>query len=195
MLVVSVLLAIILSAAWLASQVVTTAADRLMARNAAQTSGQTALERMTREIREAQVVFDGGGGTHTLNQTTNTGTSLSFWADIDHDGFIEQVTYSITAAGLLQRTVARTTKTNPVYPSDWGTASVPTTLAQLTPGTTNLFVEYTADDPPVVTTDPATTRAIQMTMNTVAKSGADTITVTIPPTQVEVRSFGTGYQP
>jgi hypothetical protein len=91
--------------------------------------------------------------------------------------------------------VARTTKTNPVYGVDWGAASAPTKLAQLSPGTTNLFAAYTSAAPPVLTTDPTTTRAIQINMNAVAKSGADTVTVTFPPTLVSVRAFGTGYQP
>jgi prepilin-type N-terminal cleavage/methylation domain-containing protein len=196
MLVVSVLLAIILGAAFMAQQVVTTSSDRIMARNAAQNTGQQALERMARELRQARVVYDADEQPHTLNQTTNTGTSISFWADIDHDGYTEQVTYSITAAGLLQRTVARTTKlNNPLYGVDWGTPSAPTTLAKMTAGTSNLFAAYTAADPPVVTTDPTTTRAIQITMNAVDKSGADTVTVNFPPTIVSVRAFGTGYQP
>jgi len=195
MVIVSMLLAMILAAAWMASQVVTTTSDRIMSRNEAQDEGQRAIETMTRELRQAHVVYDSDEQPHTLNQTVNTGTSISFWADIDHDNYTEQVTYALTSAGLLQRTVARTVKLNPIYGVDWGAPSAPRVLAQLTPGTTNLFATYTAADPPVVTTDPTTTRAIQLTLNTVAKSGADTITVNFPPVVVSVRAFGTGYQP
>lgn len=186
MLVVSVLLSIILAAAWMASQVVTTSADRMMARNDAQTTGQQALERMAREIRQAQTIE---ASTIRLAQTTNTSNYLSFYADVDHDGFIEKVTYSLTAAGLLQRTLARTIKIAPNH-DDFGAPSPPITLAKLTPGTNNLFAAYTSEDVPAVTTDPATTRAIQITMNCVAKSGADTVTVNFPPTLVSVRAFG-----
>jgi prepilin-type N-terminal cleavage/methylation domain-containing protein len=193
MMVVSVLVAIILAAAWLASATVTTAADSMMARNAAQTQGQQALERMTREIRQGRIIFDAAGQPNTVKSPI-TSTQLTFYADIDHDGLTERVTYNLTSAGLLQRSVARTTVVSPA-PTDYGADSAPITLAQMTPGTSNLFTCYTADDPPVVTTDPTTVRAVQVTMNTIAKSGGSAATMPFSPTLVEVRAYGDGYQP
>ena len=192
MMVVSVLVAIILAAAWLASATVTTAADSMMARNAAQTQGQQALERMTREIRQGRKIFDAAGQTNTIKSPI-TSTQLTFYADVDHDGLTERVTYNLTTGGLLQRSVARTTVVSPA-PTDYGADSAPITLAQMTPGTANLFTCYTADDPPVVTTDPTTVRAVQVTMNTIAKSGGSAATVPFSPTLVEVRAYGDGYQ-
>lgn len=194
MMVVSVLLAIILAAAWLASATVTTASDGMMARNQAQTQGQQALERLTREIRQGRIIYDRDTGSPTTVRAPITASSLTFYADIDHDSYVERVTYTLTTAGVLQRSIARTTVASP-GPNDFGSDAAPTVLANMTPGTSNLFTYWTSDDPPVQTTDPTTVRAVQVTMNTVSKSGGSTSTVTFPPTLVEVRAFGDGFRP
>lgn len=193
MMVVSVLVAIILAAAWLASATVTTASDRMMAGNQAQTQGQQALELMTREIRQGEIITDAAGVNYTI-KTPFSPTSITFYADVDHDGLAERVTYNLTTAGLLQRSVARTTVAYP-GPTDYGADSAPKTLAQMTPGTTNLFTYWTGDDPPALTTDPTTVSAVQVTMNTVAQSGANSVTVTFQPTLVQVRAYSDVFTP
>jgi len=193
MMVVSILVAIILAAAWMASATVTTAADGMISRSQAQTEGQQALELMTREIRQGEIITDAAGVNYTI-KTPFSPTSITFYADVDHDGLPERVTYNLTTAGLLQRSLARTTVVFP-GPTDYGADSAAKTLAHMTPGTANLFTYWDGGDPALSTTDPTTVSAVQVTMNTVARSGGSNVTVTFQPTLVQVRAYSDVFTP
>ena len=193
--IVTMMLGMILAAAYMAVGMVSTVTDGIIARGSAQDSGQLALEKMSREVRQAQTVTDAGTG-KTWRMAAASATSISFWADIDHNGILERVTYTLTG-GQLTRTTASATKTYP-SPSDFGVDTSATVLTQVDPALTTMFVLKNSSN--ATTTDisdsPVTAvTAVQMAMRSVVKSGAQTATVDFPPDLVQVRSFGPGIVP
>jgi type II secretory pathway component PulJ len=181
---------IILAAAYMVIGSVTTISDQIMARENAQSTGQLAVERMTREIRQAQKVQDSATGVDVYFGADPTPTSLIFYGDIDHNGWLERVTYKVTG-GQLTRQIATATKqlapTNGDFSAD-GPAQV---LAKVDPSLTTVFTPQDATSKP--TAVKANMTAMQVTMRTVAKSGNETQTVGFPPVWVEIRSYGPGF--
>jgi len=189
MMVVTSLLGMVLGAAYMVIGSVTTISDQIMAREQAQSTGQIAVEKMTREIRQAQVVQNPSGQSQYFGQAI-TGTSIVFFGDIDHNGWTERVTYSVVG-GKLVRTVAMSTKQLAPTTTDFGADSAPQTLAKVDPSLTTIFTPEDANAMP--TAVQAKTTAIQLTLRTIAKSGAISQTVNLPPVWVEIRSYGPGF--
>ena len=185
---VSILLGVILAAAYLAMGTVNRVSDGMMARSAAQTQGQSGLETMSRELRQAQIINNGPGGQEHLH--TLTATVVSFYTDIDHDGLIERVTYT-ASGGYINRTVARSNKAAP-YPSDFGADGTPTKLCTVDPTDTTFF-RYTdagtVSTPPAFTAIESQVRAVLIDLATVAKSADQSVTVNFPTTEIDVRAF------
>jgi hypothetical protein len=180
---------VVLGAAYMVMGSVSTMSDQIMARNSAQSTGQIAVERMTREIRQAQVVQNPSGQSQYFGQAV-TGTSIVFYGDIDHNGWIERITYNVVS-GKLRRTVAMSTKQLAPTSADFGADSAPQTLATVDPSLTTIFTPEDASANP--TAVQAKTTAIQLTLRTVANSGAISQTVNFPPVWVEIRSYGPGF--
>jgi type II secretory pathway component PulJ len=197
MVIVTLLLSIIITASYMALGMVTNVSDGIIARDDAYQTGQTAIEKMTKELREAQVVTDGSQNPYRMNPNTPpTATRICFFADIDHNGYLDRVTYQL-ASGQITRRTAPTTKTSPTY-NDFGTDSAPVVLTdQVDPALTTLFTLKNSDEATTTTiTDIATgVSAVQITMRTVAKSGTQSATVEFPVNTVQVRAFAPGITP
>jgi prepilin-type N-terminal cleavage/methylation domain-containing protein len=187
--IVTMLMGVILSAAYLAMGTVSTVSDGIMARGQAQDQGQGAIERMVRELRMAQVITDPATNDE-IRMANATPTNVSFYADIDHNGQIDRVTYNV-AGGLLTRTVAYSGKAA-VGPDDFGADSAPVTLAKLDPTDTTVFSYTDGASPPGLNPPADAVTTVQISISTVAKSGASSVTVDFPTTQVQVRAFPSG---
>ena len=191
LMVVTSLLGVVLGAAYMVIGTVTKISDQIMARESAQSSGQLAVERMTREIRQAQLVQSSSTGQNVYFKQAITGTSIIFFADVDHNGWLDKVTYSVVG-GKLIRTVANSNRQlAPTSPDNFGSDSAPQTLATVDPSNTTIFTPEDANGQP--TAAQAKTTAIQVTLSTIAKSGLETQSVDFPPVWVEIRSYGPGY--
>lgn len=193
--VVSMLLGVILSAAYLAMSMVSTASDGIMARGIAQDSGQTAIERMTREIRQGQTITDSVGG-QTYRFASLSATKIVFYADVDHNNTLDRVTYEL-ASGQVTRKIAAATKPYP-SPSDFGSDSAAMLLTKVDPTQTSMFTlldkngnttAATLDDPTAGVTE------VKVALRTIAHSGAQTATVEFPVAAVAIRSFAAGISP
>lgn len=184
-LVVSIMLGIILGAAWLAMGTVSNASDGIMARKIAQDKGELAIERIVREFRMTQGTGDQPNP--ILVDPTSTATTLKFYGDVDHNGSLERVTYKV-AGGLLTRQVAQSTPPSiNALAANFGADSAPVTLAVVDPTLTSPFVYLDTNNTAGAT--PANTQAIQINLRTVGHSGATTITVSFPPAQSSLRVY------
>jgi prepilin-type N-terminal cleavage/methylation domain-containing protein len=188
MMMVTMLVGIILSAAYLAMNLVNKVSDGLIARSAAQDQGQLALETMTREIRQGQEISDPSTG-DLYKTAAMTATKYSFYSDIDHDGYVERVTYT-DANGLLTRSVARSNMAAPAPSNFPATDSSSTVIANVDPTDLTLF-QYTDDATPTPNflTSDAKLTAVVVSLVTVAKSGPTSATVSFPNSVIDVRAF------
>lgn len=178
---VTMLMGVILAAAYGASQVVNSVSDGIMARSAAQEQGQLALEKMVRELRQAQVTSDG-----KRFYPNASASSVNFYTDIDHDGYVERISYYISNADLF-RTVARSNLAAPSS-AQFGADSTPVKLVDLDPSDSTVFT-YWDDSVPPVQIDGNNAFALQISLTAAAKSGNASATVTFPSTWVEARAI------
>jgi prepilin-type N-terminal cleavage/methylation domain-containing protein len=198
MVVVTALMAIITGTAYMALNMVTNVSDGIMARDDAYQSGQLAIEKMSKELREAQILTDGSQNEYRLNPNVPpTPTRICFAADVDHNGYLERVTYQL-AAGSITRRTATTTKVNPTW-NDFGADSAPTVITNRVDPTQTTFL-FALKDPDEATTTiiediDAGVRSVQITLRTVAKSGSKSATVEFPVSAVQVRAFAPGITP
>lgn len=197
MVVVTMLLAIITATAYGALGLVTNVSDGIMARDDAYQSGQLAIERMTKEIREAQLVTDGSQNPYRMNPNTPpTATRICFFADVDHNGYLERVTYQLST-GQITRRIATTTKLSPSY-NDFGADSAPLVLTdRVDPTLTSLFVLKNIDEntTSVITDARTAVSSVQITLRTIARSGSQSATVEFPVATVQCRAFSPGVTP
>jgi prepilin-type N-terminal cleavage/methylation domain-containing protein len=188
--IVTMLLGIILGAAYMAIQLVTTVSDQIMARGEAQEKGQLALEKMVRELRQAQIIYGDpdvvGYDPHKFSQ--NTATKVSFYIDSDNSGTVERVTYTCSGSQLT-RTIANSGLERP-RPEDFGSDSVPVVLTTIDPSVTTVFQYLDDSSPPSVVIDQVTPTAVRINLKTTAKSGTASMTATFPETTVFIRAFG-----
>jgi prepilin-type N-terminal cleavage/methylation domain-containing protein len=187
--VTTMLLGIILGAAYMALNLVTTVSDQTMARGEAQDTGQLALEKMVRELRQAQPInaVPPELGEEPVKFSQNTATKVSFYIDSDHNGTVERVTY--TASGSqLTRTVANSGMMTPT-PEDFGADSAPVLLATIDPSVTTVFQYVGRESPPNVVTEGDMVFAVRINLKTTARSGTALMTATFPETTVDIRAF------
>ena len=184
----AMLLGFILGAAYLVQGTVASVSDGVIARGQATNQGQLAIEKMTREIRMGQVVTDGAPNYNPYRLIQNSTTAISFYADIDHNGTLDRVTYKLTN-GLLTRSIATSSKHSPIvsYTTDFGTDSTPVTIANVDPSVTSIFSFL--DNQGNATSAQISVCAVQIALSTVAKSGAATVTIPFPTATVDVRAF------
>lgn len=193
--VVSMLLGVILSAAYLAMSTVSTASDGIMARNIAQDAGQTAVERMTRELRQAQTVSNVpvDGKVYRFAPPGVTSTKIAFFADVDHNGLLDRVTYEL-AGGQVTRRFAVATKAYPAL-NDFGGDSAAVAMAKIDPTQTTMFTCLDKNGSPTtaILDDPTSgITEVEMDLRTIAHSGTQTSTVEFPTAAVTIRSFAAG---
>jgi prepilin-type N-terminal cleavage/methylation domain-containing protein len=187
LMIVTMLLGVILGAAYMAIQMVTTVSDGIMARGEAQDRGQLALEKMVRELRQAQII---NKDSDEYRFKDNSATKVSFYLDADHNGTVERVTYNCSG-GQLTRSIASSGMENPT-PDDFGADSAPAVMAKVDPTQTTVFQYLDGASPPSLVTDPDAVTAVQITLKAAAKSGSTSMTVTFPDTTVAIRAFPAG---
>ncbi len=143
--------------------------DSLQARDAAVSEGRIAMDRLTREIRQAYEASDGTGA-FAVNQPR----CCSFYVDLNHDRLPERLTYYVQGNQLL-RTMA--TPTTIVPPYSFGAESSPVVIvSNLSSGWSgSMFTYYNDTSSVVASTSPATVSAVDMRIvnqSTVGKSVA-----------------------
>ena len=184
----AMLLFFILSAAYLAQSTVASVSDGIIARNQAQLQGQLAIEKMTREIRMAQVVTDGAPNYNPYRLSQLGPTALSFYGDVDHNGHTDRVTYKLTN-GVLYRSMSASPKASPLvsFTTDFGSDSSSTVLASVSPSTTTIFTYL--DNTGASTAQQLSVCSVRIALSTIAKSGPATATVDFPVATADVRAF------
>lgn len=103
---------VVLLAGYLLIQMVSTSSNAVQARGIAEDETRLALERMGRELRQAEEV--GGSAFYTWAPR-----DLSFYSDVDRDESPERVRYYVSGAQLV-RTVAQPTVIPPVSAASFG---------------------------------------------------------------------------
>jgi type II secretory pathway component PulJ len=184
---VTALLGVILGSAYMAVAMVQSVSDQMSARSIAQEQGQLAIERMVRELRQGQLIYDSSEDPYRFK--TCSGTCVSFYGDFDHNGTIDRVTYTYTG-GKLKRTLAQSNKAAPT-PTDFGADSTSTVLADVDPSVSTIFSYTDASNPPVKVVQADMVNSVLIDLKTIAKSGNTTAAVTFPTTGVQIRAFPT----
>jgi prepilin-type N-terminal cleavage/methylation domain-containing protein len=108
LLIASVIFPVVLAAGYLVFTTLSGNYSSIAAQSEATSEAQQVLDTMVREIRQAQAITDGGGAIATA-----TATTCSFYADLDHDGVPEEITYYVDGSDLYR---AEWQASNPVYP-------------------------------------------------------------------------------
>jgi prepilin-type N-terminal cleavage/methylation domain-containing protein len=185
---VTLLLGFILGAAYMAMGTVSKVSDDLIARTSAQEQGQLAVEKMTREMRMGQSLQTPGSTPVDTRFPQNSATVVSFYADVNHDGTLSKITYTL-AGNQITRQEALATKSYPLMPdtSNFGANSAATVVAKLDPSVTSVFSYM--DNTGALGASQGNTTAVQIKIKTIANSGASLIPVDIPTATVNVRSF------
>ncbi len=141
-LVVAVLVPVVLGIAFMLWQMVNGIVEQTEATDIANTRGRIAMDRIGRELRQAQEVVQGDGAFAAAQPRL-----CIFYADVDGDGIPERITYRVVGQEL-RRTQAHAT--NAVPPYTWGSdAPEQVVLPSLKGGWTgNVFDYFDTEDPP-----------------------------------------------
>jgi prepilin-type N-terminal cleavage/methylation domain-containing protein len=143
LLVVMTLMGVVLAAAYTLTNALSGWTNRVDARVRASDEARLLMDRMTRELRQAVEVTDGGGAfTQALPR------QCAFYSDIDRDGSPEIVSYRV-AGNVLYRGVAEPSRVVPPY-TPYGT-TVESVLVRSIDAlwTGSAFTYYDRSDPPV----------------------------------------------
>jgi len=173
---VSGLMVVVLGTAFMAFIATGTMSDGIQAREQAASSSALALERITREMRQARQLDSG----LFAFKTTEPNRAV-FYVDLDHTGEPERITYYVDG-GILYRMQAQTTKIAPVD-ADYGPDSAAQAITHLDPASTTVFTyynsgsgDYVAFTAPTEVTSPNLTTAVQITIKARATVGVSTMT-------------------
>jgi len=142
LLVVAALIPLVLGVAFMILQLVTGVVDRTEATDIANSNGRRAMERLGRELRQAQETVEGEGAFEDAQPRR-----CVFFADLDHDGVPEKVAYRVVGKNLY-RTQAHATTAVPPY--TWGPDEPETLVIDSLNGgwNGNVFDYYDTQDPP-----------------------------------------------
>lgn len=148
LLVVTMLMGMVLSLVFMMMGAVTKMADGMEARSVATDDGRMAMDRMTRELRQAMEVSDGAGVF-----TVMAARQCTFYADVNQDGRPERISYRVSSNNLIR---TMTSATNSVPPYTFSTTpSTEVVMSTVDPlWTAALFTYYDNADPPAVVASP-----------------------------------------
>jgi prepilin-type N-terminal cleavage/methylation domain-containing protein len=117
----------------------------ISAQSEATSEAQRALDILVREIRQAQEIQVGEGAFETAESSR-----AAFYADLDHDGTPERITYYVDGTDLYR---AEAQPTQPVYP--YGFVDGPAQrVVNLTTSSSVVFTYYSSNDPMTVNPNP-----------------------------------------
>lgn len=187
LMVVAGLMVFVLGSTFMAFNAVGVMSDRIQAREQAATMTSTAMEQITREMRQARQLGDG-----SYAFKTTLPDRAVFYADLNHTGSPVRVTYYVSG-GALYRSTATSAKIAP-SDGDYGSDSPGKLVVPLDPTWTTVF-QYTNNGSgdestftsPTVVTSPVDTTAVQITIKAKVKIGNSTMTGTTS-TLVNIRS-------
>jgi prepilin-type N-terminal cleavage/methylation domain-containing protein len=138
LLIASVILPVVLAAGYLVFTTLSGNYSSIAAQSEATSEAQQVMDTMVREIRQGQAITDGGGAIATA-----TATTCSFYADLDHDGVPEEITYYVDGSDLYR---AEWQASNPVYP--YGYVEGPAQrVVNLTTTSAVVFTYFDESDP------------------------------------------------
>jgi prepilin-type N-terminal cleavage/methylation domain-containing protein len=143
------LLTVVVFAAYMLFDAVSGMTDRVEARSRAADEARLALDRITRELRQAQAISTEEPGAFAAAGMGPR--DIQFYSDVDHDEAPELVRYRVVGTAL-KRSVAQPTNNVPPY-TPFLTASAETTTASLldaalASSTGVIFSYYDGADPP-----------------------------------------------
>lgn len=183
LLVVTLLMGMVLSLVWMMMGAVTKMADGMQARTIATDDGRQAIDRMSRELREAMEVSEGAGVF-----TVMSARQCTFYADINHDGIPERVTYRVTGSSLIRSELAATNGAPPyTFSTTPTTEIVMSTVDAAWAGA--LFTYYNSADPPTTVVSPnyRDVSAVSLKLVNAVSVGRSSYSVT-QQTWVKIRS-------
>lgn len=114
------LLSVVIGLAFMLFNSTESMSDRVQTRSILKEQVRSAVDQMTRELRQADEISSGAGAFNTLQPR-----NCIFYADIQHTGVPQRVNYYMTGSKLLRATASSTTS---VPPYVYGADSAPTTV-------------------------------------------------------------------
>ena len=142
LLVVMTLLVLVVSSSYLLMNTVSGWIDTVDARSRATDQARVMIDRITRELRQAVEITEGGGAFSDAQPRR-----CAFYSDVDHDGAPELVTYRVQSK-YLYRSVAEPSKTVPPY-APYGAAVETLVMSSVDSSWNgNVFTYYDRSDPP-----------------------------------------------
>jgi prepilin-type N-terminal cleavage/methylation domain-containing protein len=182
LLIASVIFPIVLAAGYLVFTTLSGNYSSIAAQSEATSETQQAMDTMVREIRQAQEITDGGGAIATATPTT-----CSFYADLEHDGTPEEITYYVDGSDLYR---AVWEPSNPVYPYGYveGPATRLVDLTTLDPVVFTYFDESDPEDAVTGTPNPPTICAVGIDLSASRPSQNGQVSVDFT-TRVKIRAM------
>ncbi len=182
LLIVVSLLSVIMVTAYLLQGSATTMSDQIEARATAYDESRTAVDRITRELRQAVEITDKGGAFSVAQPR-----QMEFYSDVDNDGAPELVKYDVASNGLRRRVFEPTTLVAPfTYGSTESTSSIVIKVLDGSYG--NVFTYYDRLDPPGVATSSDQASAVSLHLINSATVNGQTASVDVA-TWVKIRSI------
>jgi len=187
LMVVAGLMVFVLGTAFTAFTTVGQMSDRMQAREQAASQSAVALDRVSRELRQAEAVTQANGTSAPLKQSSPD--KVTFYADLNKNNLPVRVTYYVSG-GYLWRTEAHTT-TYGGNDNTYGAESTPVKIVPLDPSWTTVFTYYDSGSipqnampgdfsqytSPTAVTDPSSASAVTITLKSKVQVGASAMTV------------------
>lgn len=181
MLVVMVLLGSVLAVAYMTMDLSRTMADTTQARAMASDQARSAIDGMTRELRQAREIVENGGGFVTAAER-----DCVFYADINHDSVPERIRYYVSGQRVYRVSASALTSAPP-YTFGAYSAAVALPGALKSGWTGAVFTYWNGEDPPTAPAAIADISAVEIHLMGSASSGDRTADVDLT-TSVKVRS-------
>jgi prepilin-type N-terminal cleavage/methylation domain-containing protein len=143
LLVVTMLMGMVLGLVFMVMGAVNAMADSLEARTVATDENRMVMDRVTRELRQAQEIVE-GQGVFLLALPRQ----CAFYADVDHDGVPELIEYRIVSNTLYR---SETSSTVAVPPYAYGTPRSDVVITSINEAWTgDVFTYYDSEEPPAI---------------------------------------------
>lgn len=181
MLVVTLLLSVILSAAYLLLDTATGIADRLEAQTIATEEGRVVLDQLSRELRQAYEINDNQGAFLVAQPR-----EVVFYTDVGRDGIPDKVRYRVVDDKIYRAQASASTEMPP-YTFSTFSSDQPVQGVLESTWDDSLFTYYTDANPPAVATSLAGVSAVKIRLKNVVIRGQSAASVDIT-TWVKVRA-------
>lgn len=181
MVVVTLLIGVILSAAYMLLNTATGIADQLEAQTIATEEGRVVLDQLSRELRQAYEINENEGAFLVAQPR-----EVAFYTDVGRDGIPDKVRYRVVS-DRIYRSQASATTMMPPYTFSTFSSDQPVQGVLESTWDDSLFTYYTNSNPPAVATSLADVSAVKIRLKNVVVRGRKTASVDIT-TWVKVRA-------